>query len=154
MLYISYDSDSGKIQQANKVYDWEADPSRGKKEYSELLHDYGHTFISEPGSNVPISPDIFMVNTTSMEKEERPLMYVEVSKTRIKCGPDDAAILSNIPVGAGFAITTMSGVMVYNDKMGAARELDISIPVPCVYHVVITLWPYRNFEVDIEAYAS
>jgi hypothetical protein len=82
---------------------------------------------------------------------ERPVMPITVSKTRIKAGANDSALFQNIPKKANCSIATM-GAAVYGGVLDS-DELELAIPVPCVYRVTFELWPYKRFEVDIEAAA-
>lgn len=142
MLFALYNED-GSIHQANKVYEPEG--------YDKLLLDRGHTFVAAnfPG---PVSPEHWFVNVKAQEICERPPMQVEVSKTRIRCGNSDFALLKNCPLGATFTIST-GGVAVHSGLLDGT-DLELYIPVPCVYRVVLDLWPYKTFTVEIEAVAS
>jgi hypothetical protein len=141
MLYALY-NDDGSIHQANKVYDC--------NDYDKLLLDRGLKFVSAnlPG---PVSPDHWLVDTTANALCERPVMPITVNKTLVKAGANDSALFQNIPRKANCSISTMSAV-VYGGVLDS-DELEIAIPVPCIYRVAFELWPYKRFEVDIEAAA-
>lgn len=144
MLYVLYNPD-GSIHQANKVYDPDT------LDYDKQLADMGHVFckVDSPGL---LSPDHFYVDAKSETVAERPVMPIEVSKTKIVPGDQDSAVLTGIPKKASARITSW-GVEVYPSFNLDATELEVSIPVPCVYHVEIALWPFKTFSVDIEAAA-
>lgn len=150
MLFALHDDD-GKIHQANKVYD-------DHRKYVGLLRDLGHRFVAvnAPGLlppehwHVDIKPRYRGQRLT--ELKERPVMQIEVTKTRIKAGSkDDSAVLKNIPAGARFEVLT-SNTSIHSGLLDGT-ELELFIPVPCIYRVTLDLWPYKQFQVDIEAYA-
>jgi hypothetical protein len=139
MLFALYNED-GSIHQANKVYD----PTG----YDDLLNERDYKFVSVNTSG-PLSPDHWMVSTAIKELCERPTMKIEVNKTRIKCGDKDSALFTNCPKQASFCITT-SGIPIQSGVLDAT-ELEIYIPLPCVYRVTFDMWPFKQFAVDIEA---
>lgn len=142
MLFCLYNED-GSIHQSNKVYDPEG--------YDKLLLDRGHKFIAV-NHHMPLPPDHFMVDIGAKEICERPVMPIEVSKTVIKAGDDDSALFTNCPKDATFSIST-GGIPLYGANLDAT-ELELHIPVPCVYRVTFDLWPFKQFTIDIEAIAS
>lgn len=142
MLFALYNED-GSIHQANKVYD--------PKGYDQLLLERGQKFVAAecPG---PVSPDHWFVNVASQELCERPVMPIQVNKTRIKCGNSDFALLTKCPLGSSFVIST-SGVAVHSGLLDGSA-LELYIPVPCIYRVVLNRWPFKTFTAEIEAVAS
>jgi hypothetical protein len=154
MLYALYNPD-GSIHQANKVYDHEGDDERGKKSYDGLLSDLGHKFVKVANAPGLLPPDHYFVDVTAEEIRERPMMgAIEVNKTRIICGDQDSCLITGIPKKATARVTMRDGTEVYPPFVLDAEQLEISIPVPCVYRVWLDLWPYKTFTVDIEAVAS
>lgn len=139
-MFFAIPNEEGRIVQANKVYD----PTG----YEDLLREHGHAFVT---ANVPgvLPPEDWFVMTK--ELRERPTMPVEVNKTVIKCGDADAAVFTNCFRGSTLNVTT-GGTTVYNIKMDSTN-VEISIPVPCVYQVTFDLWPFRTFTARIEAVA-
>lgn len=140
MLYALYTPD-GKIHQANKVYD----PSPG---YDKLLNDEGYKFVKADAPGL-LPPEQWYVDVKAEELCERPVMSIEISKTVIKAGDDDSALLTGIPKGAKFEVAT-GGSLVWSGVMDGAEELEVSMPVPCKFVVVINLWPFRSFNAEIE----
>lgn len=147
MLYVLYNPD-GSIHQCNKLYDHN---TTGK--YDELMNDLGHTFVKDEQLPGLLPPEHFMVHTGLKEIQERPVMNISVSKTRILCGDKDSALLTGCPNKASVQIFS-SGYAIYPAFTLDATELEISIPVPCIYKVMIDCWPYKTFIATIEAVLS
>lgn len=141
MLFALYNED-GSIHQANKVYD----PTG----YGDLLNERGYKFVAAQVEG-PLSPDHWMVDIKAKELCERPVMNVSVSKTWVKCGDKDSALFTNCPKQASFCITT-SDTPIHSGVLDAT-ELEVYIPVPCIYRVTLNCWPFKPFAVDIEAVA-
>ena len=141
MNYLIFNEDGerpGEITQSNKVFD----PSG----YDEVLKDAGHKFIAIENVSY-LNPAKFIVKDGA--PVERPAMPVVVDKTTIKAGGNEAAVFTGVPKNAQASCTT-SGL----DIGGAIipdGEFELPIPVPCVYRVTITLWPYLDFVCDITA---
>jgi hypothetical protein len=137
MLFVSYNQD-GSIHQANKVYD-----PRG---YGKLLNEVEHRFVTSKQHAGPVNPEHWLVQKGFLT--ERPDMPITISKTTVKAGSSDSAVFKGIPKGAKFDIHTM-GVLVWQES--SEEELEVSVPVPCIYKVRFHLWPYKTFEASIEA---
>jgi len=133
---------TGQITQANKVYDPDG--------YDKLLDDQGHSYLALQSNTLP-SFEHWYVDVGANELAERPLMPVEVSKSAIKAGADDTALITGIPKNAKVTIFAAGAVLHTLDPVDAI-ELEIAIPVPCVYSVRIELWPYRECKLNIEAF--
>jgi hypothetical protein len=147
MLYVLHHEDDherpGEIHQANKLY------VDDLKEYDDLLAEMGHKHIK---MNAPglVPPEKFYVDLKTQTLTNRPIMPIDVSKARIKAGAkDDSAVLKNCPAGAKFEIIT-GGVSVFLGLLDGT-ELELYIPVPCIYRVTLDFWPYQKFTVEIEA---
>jgi hypothetical protein len=139
-LFAVYEP-TGQLTQANKVYDPEG--------YDKLLNDAGLTFVAVDTNTLPSSRDWY-VNVTAKELIERPLMPIEVTKTFIKAGGADSALITGIPKQAKVMVAAAGAVLHTIDPLDAT-ELEIAIPVPCVYHVTISLWPFKDHVISIEA---
>lgn len=143
-LYAIYKPD-GSIHQSNKVYD-----PKGLQ-YDNQLHEMGYEFVKAESPGL-LPPDQWFVDVATKELTARPIMTaVEVNKTTILYGDRDSCLITGIPKQARVTITTRDGTEVYPSFVLDAEQLEISIPVPCVYRVFLDLWPYRTFTVDIEA---
>jgi hypothetical protein len=140
MLFAIHD-ESGRINQANKVYEPEG--------YDKLLDDLGHKYVSAQSTGL-LPPEHWFVDVSAKELIERPIMNVQVSKTQIKAGDKDSALLTGIPKQSKVFIYA-AGTELYKMDPFDAEELELSIPVPCTYTVVIDLWPYKTFRTVIEA---
>ena len=137
MMYAIYDG-SGRILQGNQVYDVSVD-------LEPKMRDLGQTFIKEDRRLV--SPDEWYVASETLT--ERPTMAITQSAKTIRAGTSDASVFLSIPKGARCNVSS-GGNGVYNIVMDD-EELEISIPVPCVYQVKFSLWPYRDASFEIEA---
>jgi hypothetical protein len=137
VFYAVYEPD-GRIIQGIKVYD--------QPNYAELLTEHGYKFVSRNSPGI-LSPDLFFVS--GGELTERPPMPIKVSKTRVKAGGRDSAVLTGIPDGARFDVST-SNVSVHSGPLDGT-ELELFIPVPCIYRVRLDRWPFQTFTVEIEA---
>lgn len=145
-LYAIYNPD-GSIHQANKVYD-----SKGLK-YDDQLNDVGYKFVKAESAGL-LPPDEWFVDVAAKELCARPTMHtVEVNKTTILCGDKDSCLITGIPKNASARVAMRDGTEVYPSFVLDAEQLEISIPVPCVYRVYLDLWPYKTFTVEIEAIA-
>jgi hypothetical protein len=138
MLYVIH-NEAGEITQANKVF---ADPAG----YDDRLRDLGHTFIKKNISSL-LSPDHW--HARGKRLRERPVMFIIVDKTTIKAGGVDSAVLRGCPIGGTYQVST-SGITVHSGLLDES-EMEIFIPVPCIYRVTIDKWPLKTFTADIEA---
>lgn len=141
LIYDDKDSDRpGLITQSNKVFSPEG--------YHDVLRERGLNFAAIE-HHTYLHPERFFIKDG--EPVERPLMPVKVSKTTIRAGGSDAAIFSGVPKNAT-AICSVRGA-VLGSAVIPTGIFDLPIPIPCIYHVTIALWPYQDFNVDIEAIA-
>jgi len=141
-LYAIHD-ESGKIKQANKIFA----PTAA---YEQQLRDLGQSFAVDPTAML-LSPDDWYVDVAGGALTERPTLPVVAVRTKIKAGGGDRGVLIGVPKAGKVTITT-GGMVLFQDTPGAT-ELEIPIPVPCVYRVAIALWPYRTYVAEIEAFA-
>jgi hypothetical protein len=144
-LFLVYGPD-GEIIQANKMYDPPVN-------HGKLLDDLGQKYIAVELPN-PVHQDGFYIDVKASELCERPIMPISVSKNVIKAGGNDSTLIRDIPTGVTFAIVAC-GAAIYpapgQSDILDGTELEISIPVPCVYTVILNKWPYKTFKVEIEA---
>ncbi|MEY9358940.1 hypothetical protein ABH994_001661 [Bradyrhizobium yuanmingense] len=133
---------TGQITQANKVYD--------PFGYDELLDDQGHAYLALQSNTLP-SFDHWYVDVGAKELATRPAMPVEISKSAVKAGADDTALITGIPNNAKVTIVAAGAVLHSLDPIDAS-ELEIAIPVPCVYSITISLWPYKDCKLTVEAF--
>lgn len=144
MLYALYRPD-GSIWQANQIY-------HDAKQYENLLREQQQgDFVAVQKSATLISPDAWFVDTKRCELMERPPMPIEINKTRIRTGPDDAALFTKVPANA--TVTVLAAGETIHSGLMDATELELHIPVPMIYTVIFSLFPYRNFQTQIEAFA-
>lgn len=148
MFYAVYDAE-GRITQAQKIY---AGPDH-QKSIEDRMHDLGHKFVKQQRPGI-LPPELYMASTrpgSIVPLHGRPVMRVSVSSTQIKAGGTDAAVLTGIPKDAQCTVHG-AGEVLWSVPIPDG-ELELNIPVPVVYRVVITKWPYQDFKVDIEAIA-
>lgn len=143
-LHVIHDDD-GRITQAGINY---TDPDK----YSRMLSDMGQQFVRVRTQRL-VSPDEWYVREVGSARQVRfrPRMPIEVSKTVIKAGENDAAVFIGIPEGATFRASI--GGYCYQEETLPASELEYSVPVPSLVKVTFDLWPYQMFVVDIEVVA-
>lgn len=140
MLFVVHDDD-GRINQCSKVYD----PTG----YGDRLTEAGHKWVSKPDAPALLPPEQWYVPSGVLT--QRPIMPVIVSKTAVKAGGSDSAVLTGAPVNSAFGVS-VGGVLVWSGTLPDG-ELELSVPTPGVYRVQFDLWPYQSFAVDIEAIA-
>lgn len=131
--------------QANKVYEPDG--------YDRRLDEAGVSYIKVNRPGV-LSPDEWMCSTRKgsiVPVHRRPTMKVSVDKMAFKAGGNDAVVLIGAPKDVAFSVT-VQGSAVWTGTLPDG-ELELSVPVPGLYHVRLTRWPYRDFEVTIEAIA-
>lgn len=145
MFYAVYDPESGRIDQANKIFD---DVSDGRVE--DLMREMGQKWVSHPDMNL-VSPDFWYVDTGEVKLTERPVMSIVQDKKIIKAGEVDSAIFTGIPKGSKLVVSCANAII--HELEMPETSLELSIPVPCVYKVVFNLWPYRTAEFEVEAVA-
>jgi hypothetical protein len=139
-LFAVHDA-TGMLTQANKVYDPEG--------YDKLLDDAGLTYVAVDTNTLPSFKDWY-VNVSAKELIERPVMPIEIDKTVIKAGGIDSALITSIPKNAKVVVAAVNTVLHTIDPLDAT-ELEIAIPVRCVYRVTISLWPFKDQTISIEA---
>lgn len=143
-IYSLHD-ESGRITQSNKVFD-DVDGN-----YGRILANRELKFINHSGETYANLNTDFVMNG---EKRSRPRPAIAIDKTLVKAGGNDVATITNIPEGSNIGISVLVG--------GAARpiqnfpfdgpDIEFPAPVPGLYIVTITKWPYRDWERTIEAY--
>lgn len=139
MMYAVYD-DTGHITQASQEYS-----NDGKVE--EIMRDLGQRWIKEPRELV--SSDYWYVRDERLT--ERPLMPSIIDKRTIKAGGNDSAVIVGIPKGAACTIST--GGHTLHELTMDESELEVLIPVPCIYTVTLRRWPFQDKQFQIEAVA-
>lgn len=149
-LFAIHDPE-GRVTQATKHFD--------PVGYDRLLDQHGLTYAACQHPHLRSHDTIYVANPQSPFKEvrERPLMPIEVSKTTIRCGESDATLLKGIPKGSTYAVTSSAGDRIWplpgESNVLDAEELQISMPVPCRFRIVLDQWPFQTFAVDIEVVA-
>lgn len=139
-LFAVHDA-TGMLTQANKVYAPEG--------YGKLLDDAGLTHVAIDTNTLPSFKDWY-VNVSAKELIERPIMPIEVNKTAIKAGGIDSALITGIPKNAKVVVAAVNAVLHTIDPLDAT-ELEIAIPVPCIYRITISVWPFKDQTISIEA---
>jgi hypothetical protein len=142
-VYAIFNPD-GAIVQCNKVFIGE----EGEKKYEQQLKDLGQVFVSGKSDGV-LPPEHFYVDTKAMQLSERPRLSILVDKQRIKAGNGELATFSGVPKGCNCNIYTMN-TLIYAGKM-EDTTLSIAIPVPCIYRVVFSVWPFKDSITNVEA---
>lgn len=146
MLYAVYErgEHDGRIVQATKTY--------GQPDYGKMLADHAMPYVAQDMPTLISDADWF-VKASSEELCERPLLSIEVRRNIIKAGGSDSCVARGIPRQASVTVAMRDGTVIYPATRYDSEELEISIPVPCVYRVTIEHWPYRTFAYEIEAVA-
>ncbi len=135
--FFVYDEE-GKGIQSNKVFEAEG--------YGDLLASHDMKFIMTDSSE-PLGLSDWWVNKGELlERPEFPIMQ---SKTVIKAGDQDSSLFTNVPKDCRVTIIA-AGSAIYNDILDAT-ELEIAIPVPCIYKVTFEKFPYKPKAFTIEA---
>lgn len=143
MFYGIYEGEDsatpGRFTQGNKHYD-------PNDKYEDQIHALGQKFIKKdiPGL---LSPDLWYA--MNGEATERPPMEVAIDKTTIKAGGSDASVLIGAPKDVSFNVFVGSDV-VWSGTLPDG-ELEMSVPAPGLYRIVLEKWPYQMFTVDVEA---
>lgn len=139
MMYAVYD-DEGRITQAGQDYS-------GTNAAETIMRDLGQRWIKEPRELV--SSDYWYVRDECLT--ERPLMPAIINKRTIKAGGNDSAVIVGIPKGASCTISTGGNTL--HDLTMDENELEVLIPVPCIYTVTLRRWPFQDKQFQIEAVA-
>ena len=151
MTLFAIHDESGRINQANKVFV----SAEELKKYEALLRDLGHDYakVRHPGL---LPPEYWYVQKKPGAPRKtltvRPRMTAAALAPVIKAGTD--AVITGIPTGASmdvFAIGYMQQPL-YSEAV-ASDEVEFLMPVPSKYRVVIRLWPYQDCAIDVEAVA-
>lgn len=142
MLFLVPD-ETGRIMQANKVYDPDG--------YDRRLDDAGVSYVKVDHPGI-LAPDQWMCSTRKdpiVPVHKRPPMRVSVDKVVVKAGDNDAAVLTGAPKDVAFSVS-VQGSEVWSGTLPDG-ELELSVPTPGIYQIVLTKWPYQDFGVTIEA---
>lgn len=147
MMYAVYD-ESGRITQGNQLYHDDF------AKVEAIMRDHGQRFFKE--KRALVSPDEWFVSLkahhsgmTRPKLRNRSVMPITQSAKTVRAGSGDSVVFRNIPKGARCSISS-GGHGLYDIVMGD-DELEISIPVPCIYRVTFTLWPRRDSVFEVEA---
>lgn len=148
MFYGIYEGEDsatpGRFTQGNKHYD-------PNDKYEDQIRALGQKFVK---AKIPglLSPDQWMASTrpgSIVPYHKRPLMRITIDKTTIKAGGTDAAVLTGAPKDVAFNVFVGSDV-VWSGTLPDG-ELELSVPAPGLYRIVLDKWPYQQFKVDVEA---
>lgn len=141
-LFAIYNPD-GSITQANKVYNPDG--------YDKLLLDRGLSFVADAKAEHLCSHDHWMVDVSDKSLVERPMMSAVADSTTVKAG--STAVVSGIPKGAALDIFA-AGSVIHSVSSMPGTDLDfITDPAPCLWTIIIRLWPYKDCTINIEAVA-
>ncbi len=146
MSFFAIHDGIGRITQGSKIFAPDA-------RYEQQLRDLGHSFVIDEKATLR-SPEAWYVDrpdSADRTLAKRRDLSVIAMRNRIKAGGSDKAVLIGIPRNACVTITT-GGLVVYEGKPGAT-ELEIAIPVPCIYRIAVDLWPFKTHVTEIEAVA-
>lgn len=145
-IYTVFDRDSGQISMSNQVFD---DPD-GR--YGNVLNEREMRFVNHGGPTHAHLGRDFVANDGIAR---RPQFRISIDRTRIRAGGNDVARITGIPRGVVVTLAVMMGGASHTVERlnfdGPAIELPA--PVPGLYTVTITRWPYRDWTRTIEAIA-
>ena len=144
MNFLIFERDGdcpGRITQSNKVFEHD--------NYHATLADHGYRDFVSVEYGGALDPSGYHVKKG--ELIERPMMKVRVSKTTVKAGGGDAAVFRGVPKSALVEIALNDGTLIGSQRVQS--DFDVPMPVPCLYKVRITLWPYKDFEVTLQGVA-
>lgn len=150
-VYSVYDPASGQIEQSNKVYD---DPDN---QYGKVLAEREMKFVNHAGPTHAHLGRQFVSKGKIRDMEEMP---VRIDRTSIGIGEANGATLTNVPAGAQLTIyATVNGIdtmffpRAETGETGIVpgRRVDICAPVPGIYTLVITKFPYREWRQQVIA---
>lgn len=149
MQYVFHNPD-GKIEHAQKVYLSEQE----LRAYEQRLTDEVKPFIAVEGVSGLLNPDKIWINEATPQLLcDRPTMPVTVDRTKIIAGGSDTLVIRNIPRAATIRVLS-SNIEIYAPMALDTDEVEMSIPVPCVYRFEFELWPYQTCVVEVEAVQS
>ena len=137
MATFSIHDDDGRITQSNTVYD--------HKGYDKILQDHGYKQFVQVKENTPHNHDHHFV--IGGQVSNRPPMPITLSKTTVKAGGADHAVITGIIPGSKLTIIT-GGIKLFNEAITDA-QIEINIPVPCIYQLIFEKWPYKDFSCQI-----
>ncbi len=144
MNFLIFDKDGdcpGRVTQSNKVFE--------HQNYHTTLVDHGYRDFVKLDYAGALDPGKYYIKRR--EPVERPVMPVRVSKTTVMAGGDDAAVFRGVPKGALVEIALSDGTVIGAHRVSS--DFDVPMPVPCIYKVKITSWPYRDFEATLQGVA-
>ena len=144
-VYSVFENDTGQISMSNKVFDNPDD------RYGDILREREMRFLNHGGDTHASLDQQFVWNG---ELSERPMMPAVLDKNTIAAGGIDGAVIRGVPNGA--ALTIFAGDIQFYPAPGetsavSGKRVDLSAPVPGVYTVVLSLWPYREWRAEIVA---
>lgn len=139
-VFTVYDPDTGRITQANKHYSPEG--------YADVLNERGMRFVSDEKG---VIPDINRVHVHQGQLADRPMMPISVSKSIIKFGDKDAALMRGLPKPC--YVTVKAGDVQFFSAQCTDGKLDFNAPVPGRYTVTIEAWPHQIWQKLIEVVA-
>lgn len=137
-VYSLYHED-GRIHQSNKVFDDEG-------EYADLLRERELTFIRHGGGS-HANPNIHWVYKGDIC--EMPRMPVTIDRTSIGVGEANGTTLKNVPIDAQLSI--FAGETMFFSEKTSGSTIEISAPVPGVYTISITKYPFRRWQTRVIA---
>lgn len=135
-----FNPEDGRVTQSNQL----SDPTG----YADILNERDYSFVQTAGG--PLNLDAVWVKGGRLRT--RPRMRITLDRTRIRAGGSDAAVFRRIPKTAKVTVVT-GGLVIYHGVLGI-EDLELPIPVPCVYQVTFELWPYQDWTTEVTAYAS
>lgn len=144
MNFLIFEKDGecpGRITQSNKVFEHE--------NYHATLADHGYRDFVKVDYGGALDPSAYHIERG--QPSARPVMPVRVSKTTVKAGGDDAAVFRGVPKNALVEVALNDGTVIGSQRVGS--DFDVPMPVPCLYKVRITLWPFKDFEVTLQGVA-
>jgi hypothetical protein len=154
MTLFAIHDESGRINQANKVY---VGPEELKK-YEALLRDLNYDFakVKHPG---PLPPEYWYVPKTSARRKTvtpRPVMRAVAQAKTIKAGT--YGVVLNVPPGASIDVLAIGAgiapTSIWFEPALNGDEFEFAGSAPGMYRALIRLWPYRDCVLDFEAVAS
>ena len=137
MATFSIHDDEGRITQSNTVYSAEG--------YDKILRDHGFDQFVRVDENNPHHHERHFVNGGQVC--DRPSMSIRLSKATVKAGGADHSVLTGIMPGSRLTIIT-GGIKLFDEAI-SDTQIEINIPVPCVYELTFHKWPYRDFTCKI-----
>lgn len=132
--------EEGKILQSNKVF--------APDGYGDRLRDLGYNRFVEMKSERIAEPELQYV--WNGELTERPEMPIEVGSLEIPAGSStEIALFSGILPGTQMNVAT-GGMNVWTMPVPGSY-VEFAPPVPALYVVTFSKWPYRDFTRVVKA---